>query len=352
MRKLTTEEFIAKSKAVHGDKYIYDKSVYINSTTKIIITCPKHGDFLQSPHSHAMGKGCSDCGGSKRLTTEKFIVKAREVHGWMYDYSMVNYTNNSNKVLIICNLHGVFEQRPYDHLNGKGCFMCYGSANKTTEDFITQAKLVHLNKYDYSLVKYKKAHEKVSVICAAHGPFMVTPANHVNHKRGCPTCGRESMSNLLTLDKDDFIRRSRIVHGDKYDYSMVEYRNTKNKVKIGCVKHGYFLQTANYHITGSGCQSCAKTGFDSNKDGFVYFLMSEYGIKVGITNTLQKRMNGLKSSTPFDFNLINKIKTKGIDAQKIEKYYHNKYESAGLTGFDGATEWLRYSPELMNEIMK
>ncbi|UVX29516.1 endonuclease [Klebsiella phage VLCpiS13f] len=351
MRKLTTEEFISKARMVHGDKYIYDKSVYTGSNIKIVITCPYHGDFLQSPHGHIMGKGCINCGGSKRATTEEFVAKAMKLHGDRYDYALVNYTNNSSKVSIICKTHGVFEQRPYDHLNGKGCFMCYGTPNKTTEEFIVQAKLLYCDKYDYSLVKYNGAHQKVSVICIEHGPFMVTPSNHLNHNRGCPKCGRKSASNTLTLDTEDFIRRARIVHGCKYDYSSVEYINTKNKVKIRCSEHGYFWQKANYHITGNGCPSCAKTGFDSGKNGFVYFLISGELIKVGITNKLHQRIRQLKSSTPFDFNLIHKIKTDGVKVREIEKYYHNKYESAGLTGFDGATEWLKYSPELMNEIM-
>ena len=352
MRKLTTEEFIAKSKAVHGDKYIYDKSVYVNSKKKVIITCPYHGDFLQTPHSHIMRKGCINCGGSKRLTTEEFVAKAIEVHGNAYDYKLVNYINNSSKVLVICSAHGVFEQRPYDHLNGKGCFKCYGTPNKTREEFIAQARLLHCDKYDYSLVEYNNAHEKVILTCVKHGKFMVTPANHLNHGRGCPKCGRESSSNALTLDTEDFIQRARIVHGCKYDYSSVEYINTKSKVKIRCFEHGYFLQTANDHVNGNGCPSCAKNGFDSGKDGFVYFLIGDHGIKVGITNNLQRRLRELKSSTPFEFNLIHKIKTIGEKAQIIEKYYHRKYESAGLSGFDGATEWLKYSPELMNEIMK
>jgi hypothetical protein len=142
------------------------------------------------------------------------------------------------------------------------------------------------------------------------------------------------------------------IHGDKYGYKNVKYKNNHTPVTITCMKHGDFKQTPSAHTSGQGCPSCAARGFDRNRVSFVYFLMGDGSIKVGVTKDIKNRVRHLKVVTPFDFDLIHKIKTDGVKARKIEKHYHKKYESSGFKGFNGATEWLKYSPELMNEIMK
>ena len=68
MRKLTAEEFIVRAKEVHGDRYSYDVTKYINNKTKVIITCPIHDEFEQKPKSHLDGRGCPSCGGTKKTT--------------------------------------------------------------------------------------------------------------------------------------------------------------------------------------------------------------------------------------------------------------------------------------------
>ena len=123
-KKLTTELFIQKARETHGNRYGYAFSVYISSTEEIMIYCPEHGMFEQIAASHLSGKGCSVCSGNKKHDNDSFIEKAIEVHGDKYDYSMVNYTGNKNKVKIVCPEHGVFEQRPKNHINGRGCLGC------------------------------------------------------------------------------------------------------------------------------------------------------------------------------------------------------------------------------------
>ncbi len=101
---MTTEEFIQRAKAVHGDKYDYSKVKYVDRQTKVVIVCPKHGDFTQAPTSHIRGAGCPKCGNDKtalRMTTEGFIQKAKTIHGDRYDYSKVEYVDNKKEVCII-----------------------------------------------------------------------------------------------------------------------------------------------------------------------------------------------------------------------------------------------------------
>ena len=129
MSKLTTEEFIARAKAVHGDRYDYSKVEYVDSKTKVCIICKEHGEFWQSPEKHLAGQGCVKCrreAAAKRnsLGKEKFIEKANSVHNGFFDYSEVEYINGHTKVKIICPIHGIFEQDPASHLQGHGCPFC------------------------------------------------------------------------------------------------------------------------------------------------------------------------------------------------------------------------------------
>lgn len=116
--------------------------------------------------------------------------------------------------------------------------------DKKTEEFIRAARQVHGNKYYYTKVKYKSARQKVEVVCLKHGSFFVTPNNHISKKSGCPKCGVGRMRSTT----EDFIRRAREVHGDKYDYSESVYTNTRTKLKIICPKHGEFYQTPKIHL--------------------------------------------------------------------------------------------------------
>ena len=142
MRKLTTEEFIEKAKAKHGDKYYYSKVDYVDSKTKVIIICKEHGEFKQKPRNHLHGQGCSECVGNKKSNTEKFIKDAKKIHGDKFNYSKVEYTNNITEIIIICPKHGKFPRTPNSHLAGHGCPKCAG-LNKTTEEFINFLKENH-----------------------------------------------------------------------------------------------------------------------------------------------------------------------------------------------------------------
>lgn len=129
-RKSSTDEFSRKANALHDDKYDYSKSIYVNAITKVIITCPYHGEFLQVPNSHLSGSGCPDC---KRETLynlkvdkiEDVIARFNDTHGYgTYDYSNVKYKNALTKIEITCKEHGPFMQEPVSHIKGSGCPSC------------------------------------------------------------------------------------------------------------------------------------------------------------------------------------------------------------------------------------
>jgi hypothetical protein len=185
--KLTTEEFIKRAKKLHGDKYDYSLVDYKNARSKVIITCPIHGEFQQFSVGHLNGKGCRKCGGTDKSNTKNFIEKAKEIHNDKYNYSLVDYKNNRTKVKIICPIHGEFEQEPHSHLSGCGCKKCAGLNKLTTKEFIDKSIKIHNNKYDYCLVEYKNYSTKVKIICPIHGEFEQIPLNHFKGK-GCKFC--------------------------------------------------------------------------------------------------------------------------------------------------------------------
>lgn len=185
----TTSEFIEKARGIHGDKYDYSRSVYVNAKTKVEIICPEHGSFMQEPDKHLNGRcGCPACSGNVRMTREGFIEKARAIHGDKYDYSAVVYRGNKAKVSVICPEHGMFEQTPTNHLSGRGCAKCANNVRSDTEAFIAKARAVHGDKYDYSQVAYRKNRLPVTIVCPEHGPFQQNPYSHLSGC-GCPVCG-------------------------------------------------------------------------------------------------------------------------------------------------------------------
>jgi len=128
----------------------------------------------------------------QKLSLEEFIEKAKQVHGDKYDYSLVEYVSNKTKVKIICPEHGVFEQKPNSHINKRGCRLCAGNIKKTLETFIKESDKAHKNKYDYSQTDYKGKHTKIVIICPVHGEFEQLAGNHLYLKNGCPICSYES----------------------------------------------------------------------------------------------------------------------------------------------------------------
>lgn len=186
---ITTDRFVKLATAKHGGKYTYEKANYKGSREKITVTCPQHGDFEQKASSHLFGKGCLLCSNNAPFTTEDFIARARARHGEKYDYSKVEYRGALKKVIITCSDHGDFEQKADAHIRGQGCKSCRdNSISDTTESFIAKASLFHRNKYDYSKVIYGDTQrDKVEIICPKHGVFKQSPQHHLSGC-GCPKC--------------------------------------------------------------------------------------------------------------------------------------------------------------------
>ena len=127
-------------------------------------------------------------------------------------------------------------------------------AKLTTEEYIKKAREVHGNRYDYSKVKYVDSQTKVTIICPMHGEFSQSPTSHLQGS-GCPKCGNDRTA--LRMNNEGFINKAKAVHGDRYDYSKVQYVYNKTEVCIICREHGEFWQKPKNHLSGYGCPICS-----------------------------------------------------------------------------------------------
>lgn len=194
------------------------KLYYKDSHTKITITCTEHGDFYKLPEECEVG--CPTCnliqrGIERAIPKDEFIKRSKLVHGDLYNYDNIEYTNISSKVHgIFCPEHkSTFSTLCSNHLSGYKCNICYEPKVKTTERFINEARLVHDNTYYYNLVDYINNETKVQILCSEHGDFWQIPISHINHKSGCPSCaestGERDIRNLLENHNIKFISQYR-----------------------------------------------------------------------------------------------------------------------------------------------
>lgn len=201
-----------------------------------------------------------------RASIDEFKRKAILIHSDRYDYSLVDYKRSDQKVAIVCKEHGAFFQTPHAHIikkqgcrkcNRKGLFTPYGY-----QDFIAKAKEKHGDIYVYE--EYTNYKTPINIQCKEHGVFSQRPKNHLGGA-GCPKCAV-----ILTRDKNvqavarlsllEFINKATAIHKGYYDYGctiFAEYSNNRDKVRIKCPKHGVFKQIIHAHLSGSGCPKCS-----------------------------------------------------------------------------------------------
>lgn len=290
-----TESFITKASIKHNNFYTYDKTVYVKSRLNVTITCPFHGDFEQIPNNHLNGAGCNACSRirteeARRLNLEIFLNRVKEIHGDRYDYSKVVYTDIKKNVGIICKKHGVFQQTPDNHLQGKGC----------------------------------------------------------------RKCGRDLTALKKTNDTEYFIEKAKEKHENTYNYSKSNYTRHVDKITITCKLHGDFTQKAGTHLRGSGCSECHKLNnsfsrekyikMSKGRDTILYLIKCKYGdeefYKIGKTYTSLKyrfRKNGM----PYSYELIDSFVSKAGEIYDMEINMHTKYleyKHTPLINFKGYTE--------------
>jgi hypothetical protein len=236
--------------------------------------------------------------GRKAITTEEFIKRSKLKHGDKYDYSKTEYVEIKTPTTIICPIHGEFEMEPRNHLRSdSGCDKCKSNVRLTNEDFINKAREIYGDKYDYSKVNYLNKNSKVIIICPIHGEFEKIAKYHTMNGSGCNLCGNIKIGNFSRDTLDGFINKAIKIHGDKYDYSLVNYNTQKDKVKIICPIHGDFEQRPSVHLNGSGCPKCKESKGEKT--------VREYLENNNLNYRPQHIFDGCKDKYPlkFDFYL-------------------------------------------------
>jgi len=262
------ELFLTKVYKLHPSIYEYNLDNFENYKSIIDIKCRIHGWFKQKAIYHNQGAGCPKCGNiknstSKKYTTEHFIQKSKEIHSGKYDYSKTIYVDSFGPVIIICPVHGEFEQQASIHLSGGGCPLCAreiinASARLTKEEFLEKAKQIYADLYVYSIDNFKDRLSYIKALCSKHGWFRQRAAWHLKGS-GCPQCSWEQMGVNQRIGVKEFIERSIKIHDNKYEYNKTQFEVLQDKCIIKCPVHGEFTQQASTHLKGSGCPQCGKT---------------------------------------------------------------------------------------------
>lgn len=250
MKKLTKEDVLARCKQIYEDKYDYSKINYKNYDTKIVVICPKHGEFEIRPDHFFNGCGCPKCGHEKggekiSLTKDEFVDSAKKTHGNKYDYSKVEYINAKTKICIICPEHGEFWQTPDAHMRGANCPKCNIVRNYkySIKEFVEKSKKIHGDKYDYSKAEYVNYKTPLCIICPEHGEFWQKPRDHFKGC-GCPSCDESKLERevKLFLDKNNIkYEREKRFEWLRYKYPLViDFYLPEYNIAIECQGEQHF----------------------------------------------------------------------------------------------------------------
>lgn len=256
----------------------------------------------------------------KKKSQEQYIKEITEIHkNKSYDFNNIIYINNKTKVKIFCKIHNdFFYKRAGDFLRyNSDCPKCVYKNKKillmkTTDQVVKEAKKIWGEKYDYSLVNYTGANNKIIIICKIHGKFLKRPDSHIKNNQGCKKCQYKQT--------EEFILESKKIHGDKYDYSKTIYNGSKHPINIICKKHKLFRQsTAISHLNGSGCNKC---NISKGEQKIIMYLE-----KNGIKYITQKRFKFLDKIIIYDFYIPSKKLFIEYDGKQhfINSFYGNKH---------------------------
>lgn len=368
----TNEKYKLIFKERHGNRYTYENMVYTGAKNKVSITCRLHGDFELRVEQHKAGKGCKVCNKTsysrlKGSSQDKFITMANNIHKGKYLYNKVVYVNNTSPVIISCQEHGDFLQKPCNHIGGNGCQLCdeldkaSGRHLKDMKYYLPLINKVHNNKYKIHLntFEYKGCKEHIPVECPIHGIFYASPDN-LSRGKGCNKCGIDSTTSKLTYSHEQFIERSREIHDNKYSYDKVNYTSASGLVTITCPIHGDFEQALNSHSYGRGCTACGKRNsglwsltrmlkdveYYDSRECHLYLLdittpLDERLFKIGITTGFDKRFDLMFKEGVTINKVVSTIKSTMLQSLILEREFKKTFSSSNLEAkykFGGYTE--------------
>lgn len=320
---------------------------YVNSKTKVRVVCNNGHDVLVRPGDFVQGCKCGLCRNNTVKRDEAFLKFSDYVISERCTLKD-EYINSHTNVTIECEQGHSFDVRPSNFRKMKGCKICNLESVQVSSNFANYGNVFNQKR---AISRFKQAVESmgyrcvgsyisystpVSVICSKGHAFSITP-HSINKGRRCSECvGNEYYNNKAKTEFEGVV--------SSRGYIMLsEYTTCMKKIEMECPNGHRCRISPNSFKKGSGCSSCSKTGYDFNKTGYLYVLRHKEGenwYKVGISNNYTKRISCLRRTTPFDFDVLAVWTGDGREVYKCEQSIHKNFEPAGLSGFNGSTEWL------------
>lgn len=357
MAKITKEQWEKRINEAGDGRYGFIQWAVdgeFGALKKCVVRCVKDG-FKWSATSDNLvngGYGCPQCSGVRRWTAEERIDQINCIENIEFVSWVEGYKKHNSKANVRCDIDGYEWCASVNSLinNGSGCPRCLGRRIWTAEERIEQINSLENIEFISWVDSYKSKDSKANLRCSKDAFVWESRVDSiVNKGSGCPQCagnrrwtGKERIEQINNIKNIEFI-------------SWVDgYRKHNSKANIRCKVDGFEWSASVSSIVnnGTGCPKCAKYGYDQSKTGTLYALRSECGqyVKVGISNKPKRRHKELERRTPFKFNLVEQIYGDGLKISELEKHFHDKHELAGFTGFDGCTEWLICTPQLLKEL--
>lgn len=322
------EKFIEEMNNKYGTYGEFDFSTLVFKASKTTVKCNKCGKENTKPALRHISCTCASCYSnmSQRSNNEKFISTIETKFGKdKFKFDKLNYTNAITKVTMFCTdeeHNDYFEITPNKFLTGKGCPVCNKNEAYSTEEFVEKVKENYGNdKFDFTNTIYINQKSKVVVYCNDGCHFWeVDPKTLLVGKTGCGKCsGKGGRSN------DEFIFEAKRIHGDKYDYSTVDYVSSLISIDIRCPTHGVFKQSPKSHIFGRGCPRCGKYGYQSSKPGYFYVQKltnkDKTVYKYGITGDMKRRLHEQSRDSEFEHEVL------------VERYFEDGHKPLVLEKF-------------------
>lgn len=322
--------YISEAIKLFSNKYNYD-NVPENILKKdpIEIICCACGNIFVTTFGRHLGikQECKcqkplDAGKPKIISYDSFVSAAEIIHNKKYKYENVVFKNSYTPVLITCQEHGDFPQRPNCHVKGNGCPECAhkegGDKCRTFEKtFLTCAYDIHGDIFGYDDMNFINSKTPISILClSGNHVFNRTPEKHLISK-GCPIC----MGRYKTLD--DFIKEVEIIHDYFYTYDNAVYENNHTDLLVTCPKHGDFPITPRNHRQGKGCPICRESQGEK--------LLRKLFKKYGIIYKRQYKFEDCKhiQQLRFDFGILDNLeKLLGlVEYQGIQHYIPTDFSS-------------------------
>lgn len=290
--------------------------------------------------------------GGKRLSQEQIEHNIKNIcQSKNYTFSgwREQFKSKKSRIILQCVEHGEWDTKCYHFLNGSGCPICGGT--RINQEIRTKQLKEKCKNSTSEFVSFKEGFKNgdsiCEMICSIHGGWFTTVNRIIFACVHCPLC----VSNRQKTKEERESEINKICKEKNYIFKgwLTEKITWESKIILQCEDHGDFILTVNKLTSRlTECPSCSKSGFNPSKHSTLYLLRSTSGehLKIGISNQYKQRIAGLKAKTPFPFDIIELYHSDGNTIQSLEKDFHKHFESAGLTGFDGCTEWLKWNPNI------